>query len=348
GYRFVGPMVEGLQALPPSRGKETGLVAEEKAGEFEAKSTRTGAVTPQVGARWKIAAFGAILIVAIGTGTYFLAHRNHALTERDTIVIADFSNSTGDPVFDDTLKQGLAVQLAQSPFLAILSDEKVHDTLKLMGRPSGERLTPDIARDLCQRAGSAAVIDSSIARLEDAYVVGLNAVDCHTGENLAREQITSEDKRHVLTALGKAAQELRGKLGESLISIQKYDTPIEQATTPSLEALNALSLAMKTSQEASEVEAIPFFKRAIEFDPNFALAYARLGGTYIALGEPSQTSENIQKAYELRQRVSERERFDITAVFYTGVTGELEKANQTCELWARAYPRDEIPHQLIG
>ncbi len=296
----------------------------------------------------KIVAAIAVLIVVVGSGAYFFARKTPALTEKDTIVIADFSNSTGDPVFDDALKQGLAVQLAQSPFLAILSDEKVHDTLKLMGRASNERLTPEVAHDLCQRAGSAAVIDGSIAKLEDAYVVGLNAVDCRTGANLAREQITSEDKKHVLAALGNVSRELRGKLGESLSSIQKYDTPIEQATTPSLEALKALSLATQTSRESGQVKSIPFIKRAIELDPNFALAYAILGGTYLAFGEPGQSAENIQKAYELREHVSDLERFQITALFQTAVTGDLEKANQTCELWAHAYPRDEMPHRLMG
>jgi DNA-binding winged helix-turn-helix (wHTH) protein/tetratricopeptide (TPR) repeat protein len=348
GYRFVGPLVEGLQARQSSRGNRTRSFADEKAGELEALSIGPARATSSAGVRWKIAVSAAILIVTIGAGAYYFTHRNHGLTEKDTIVVADFSNSTGDPVFDDTLKQGLAVQLAQSPFLAILSDEKVHNTMKLMGRTPGERLTPDVGRDLCQRAGSAVVIDGSIAKLEDAYVVGLNAVDCRTGENLAREQIISEDKRHVLAALGKATEKLRGKLGESLSSIQKYDTPIEQATTPSLEALKALSLATKTSRESGQVNAIPFFKRAIELDPNFALAYAKLGEMYLALGEPGHSAENIQKAYALRERVSDLERFEITALFHTGVTGDLEKANQTCELWAHAYPRDESPHRLIG
>jgi eukaryotic-like serine/threonine-protein kinase len=348
GYRFVGPAVEGLEAPQSPRAKETTSSGDEKLREFAAKSTSASAVMPQSGIRWKIAVPVVFLIVAIGTGAYFFSHRRHTLTEKDTIVIADFSNSTGDPVFDDTLKQGLAVQLAQSPFLAILSDEKVHNTLKLMGRPPDERLTPTVAHDLCQRAASAAVIDGSIAKLEDAYVVGLNAVDCRTGDTLAREQITSDDKRHVLAALGKAAQELRGKLGESFSSIQKYDAPIEQATTPSLEALKAFSLGAQTSHEKGEVAAIPLFRRAIELDPNFALAYARLGGTYVALGEPAQAAEIIQKAYELRERVSNREQFDITAEFHTAVTGDLEKSNQTAQVWARAYVRDWGPHQLMA
>jgi DNA-binding winged helix-turn-helix (wHTH) protein/tetratricopeptide (TPR) repeat protein len=348
GYRFVGPAVEGSEVPRSSRGEEIGLTADEKAGAPEGKSTGRAEAAPSAHARWKFAVPIAIPILAFAAAAYFFTHRNRALTEKDTIVIADFSNSTGDPVFDDTLKQGLAVQLAQSPFLAILSDEKVHTTLKLMGRPPDERLRPDVARDLCQRAGSAAVIDGSIAKLEDSFVVGLNAVDCRTGENLAREQITSEDKRHVLAALGEATEKLRGKLGESLSSVQRYDTPIEQATTPSLEALKALSLAMKTARESGEVKSIPYFKRATELDPNFALAHARLGAVYIGLGEPDHSAENIQKAYELKERVSDPERFNITALYHTAVTRDLEKANQTCELWARAYPRDEIPHLLMG
>ncbi|HYL67521.1 MAG TPA: winged helix-turn-helix domain-containing protein [Candidatus Limnocylindria bacterium] len=348
GYRFVGPAVEGWQAQQSPSGKETGSSGDGKSGEFAAKPTSSAPVMPLPVTRWKIAAPMVIFVVAIGVGAYFFTHKNRALTEKDTIVIADFSNSTGDPVFDDTLKQGLAVQLAQSPFLAILSDEKVHNTLKLMGHAPGDRLTLEIARDLCQRAGSAAVIDGSIAKLESAYIVGLNAVECRSGENLAREQITSEDKRHVLAALGTAAQELRGKLGESLSSIQNYQTPIEQATTSSLEALKAFSLAMKTSHESGEVKSIPYFERAIELDPNFALAHARLGAVYVGLGEPSHAAENIQKAYELREHVSDLERFNITALYHTAITGDLEKANQTCDLWARAYPRDETPHLIMG
>ncbi len=348
GYRFVGPVVERMKVPDITAAKEPNSVANKDAAKSEARTAGSANVGPLAGARWKIAVAIAVVTAAIVAGVHFFARRTPALTEKDTIVISDFSNSTGDAVFDDALKQGLAVQLAQSPFLAILSDEKVHDTLKLMGRASDARLTPDIARDLCQRVGSAAVINGSIAKLESEYVVGLNAVDCRTGENLAREQLTSEDKTHVLAALGKAARGLRGKLGESLSSIQKYDTPIEQATTPSLEALKAESLAVKTLSEKSLIAAIPFFQRAIELDPNFAMAYARLGFDYVGLGEPGQAAGNILKAYELRQHVSEPEKFFITALYYTGVTGELEKANQACELWARTYPRDEMPHQVIA
>lgn len=348
GYRFIGPAVESLATPRPASGAEV-VPREDKEAETQASSSgEFVAAAPGDRISWKIAASGVLFVAVVGLAAYFAVPWRAPLTEKDTIVIADFSNSTGDPVFDDTLKQGLAVQLAQSPFLTILSDEKIHNILMLMGRAPGERLTPETARDLCQRAGSAVVIDGSIAKLESEYVVGLNAVECHMGENLAREQVTSEDKRHVLAALGKAAQELRGKLGESFSSIQKYDAPIEQATTPSLEALQALSLAIKTAREFGEVKSIPYFKHAIELDPDFALAHARLGAAYIGLGEPGQAAENIQKAYELRDRVSDRERFSITALYHTAITGDLEKANQTCELWARAFPREEIPHLILG
>jgi eukaryotic-like serine/threonine-protein kinase len=347
GYRFIGPAVERVAAAPPSSGMEAVPRTDSQPEKQISPSVGVSADVPPHRTTWKAASV-VLLVAALGAGVYFALLRRAPLTEKDTIVIADFSNSTGDPIFDDTLKQGLAVQLEQSPFLSILSDEKVHDTLRLMGRAPNEHLTPEIARDLCQRAGSAAVIDGSIAKLEDEYVVGLNAVDCRTGENLAREQITSEDRRHVLAALGKAAQDLRRRLGESHGSLQKYDAPIEQATTPSLEALKAYSLGTKTSAEKGEVAAIPFFERAIELDPNFAAAYSTLGATYVALGEPGLAEQSIVKAYKLRERVSEREKFRITALYYDGVTGDLEKSNQICEQWARAYLRDRSPHQLMA
>lgn len=348
GYRYVGPCIESGPAPEESRSDESGSSVDEDVGKSEPTSARTAAAAPSAGIRLKYAVPAAILLIALGAAAYLALHHRSPLTEKDTIVISDFSNSTGDPVFDDTLKQGLAVKLAQSPFLSILSDEKVHETLKLMGRAPDERLTSEVARDLCQRTGSAAVIDGSIATLQDQFVLGLNAVDCRNGEFLAREQITSEDKRHVLAALGKAAQDLRRKLGESHSSLQKYDTPIEQATTPSLEALKAYSLGRKTSAEKAEVAAVPFFERATELDPNFAAAYAALGSTYVALGEPGLAERSMVKAYDLREHVSEREKFLITASYHIGVSGDLEKANQTCELWARAYPRDHSPHQFLA
>jgi eukaryotic-like serine/threonine-protein kinase len=290
---------------------------------------------------FKVAIAGAAVVIvglSIGGWLYF-TRKAHALSATDTVVLGDFSNSTGDAVFDDTLKQGLAVQLAQSPFLNILSDQKVRDTLKLMGRSPGERLTPDVARDLCQRVGSKAYLSGSIASLGSQYVIGLNAVNCQTGDSLAQEQTTANGKEQVLKALDEAAIKLRETVGESVSTIKKYDTPLAQATTPSLEALKAYS-----HRTESDAEAIPFLKRAIELDPNFALAYNGLGGAYFNLGESGLSREYMQKAYELRDRVSEREKLGISAAYYTNVTGELEKGKQTYKLWAQAYPRDASAH----
>jgi class 3 adenylate cyclase/tetratricopeptide (TPR) repeat protein len=286
-------------------------------------------------------AAGAIATLAIG-GFLYPRHA-HALTDKDTIVIADFTNTTGDTVFDDTLKQALAVVLGQSPFLNILSEDKARQTLRQMTRSPGERLTQDLAREVCQRAGSKAYLAGSIAALGTQYVIGLEALNCSSGDVLAREQMTATGKEKVLPMLGQAAAKLRGEVGESLNSVQKFDVPLEQATTNSLEALKNLALGTKTQGERGAAEAIPFYKRAIELDPNFAVAYASLGGSYHNLGEPSLAAENARKAYELRERVTERERFYITSRYYEYVIGDLEKARQSYELWAQTYPRDVVP-----
>jgi tetratricopeptide (TPR) repeat protein/tRNA A-37 threonylcarbamoyl transferase component Bud32 len=295
-----------------------------------------------------IVAAGAVAIgLGIGGWLYF-ARRAHALSETDTVVLADFTNRTGDSVFDDTLKQGLAVELAQSPFLNILSDQKVRDTLKLMGRPPEERLTPDVARDLCQREGSRAYLSGSIASLGSQYVIGLNAVNCQSGDSLAKEQATADDKEHVLKALDQAATKLREKVGESLSTIQKFATPIEQATTPSLEALQAYSLGRKTMWGKGDyVAAVIFYQRAINLDPNFAMAYASLGVDYAGLGETSLAEQNTRKAYGLRELVSEREKFYIESHYYQYATGDLEKARQVYELWTHTYPRDDVPPENL-
>ena len=351
GYRYVGPAVDALSPALPF--EEQGGGIQSPIGEhapphnIHSSAVPIPAVLPVLRRKFLLP-LAVLLAAALAASTFFLFRRAPALTEKDTIVLTDFANNTGDAVFDDALKQGLAVQLAQSPFLSILSEDKVRDTLKLMGRAPGERLTADLARDLCQRVESKAYLSGSIASLGSQYVIGLRAVNCRTGDLIAQDQVQAARKEEVLKALGAASTKLREKLGESLSSIQKYDTPIEQATTPSLEALKALSLALQTGHESGEIRAIPFFKRAIELDPSFSLAYADLGYFYLALGEPAHAAANIQKAYELKDRVSDRERFNITALFYTGVTGDLEKANQTCELWASAYPRDFMPHLLLG
>ena len=283
----------------------------------------------------------AISLVAAVVGLFWL-HRSPrpVLTDRDTVVLADIANSTGDPVFDGTLRQGLAVELEQSPFLSLIPDQRIQRTLRLMGQPHDARITPQIALDLCQRTQSAAYLSGSIASLGNQYVLGLKAVSCRTGDVLADEQETTLGKENVLGALDKAAGKLRGKLGESLSTVQKFDTPLEQATTPSLEALQAYTLGRKTQVGRDEfAAAVPFYQHAIRFDPNFAIAYAALGSSYWNIGETSLGEENAKKAYELRAAVSEPERFYIESTYYHYVTGDLEKARQVYDISAQTYPR---------
>jgi tetratricopeptide (TPR) repeat protein len=300
-----------------------------------------------------VAAFAtaAILLVSVamlGGTWYWRSHRAPKLTEEDTIVLADFDNKTGDAVFDDTLRQGLSVQLGQSPFLQLVSGRKVNQILKLMGRQAGDRLTPEVTREVCQRARNKAMLTGSIARLGSQYVIGLKAVDCNTGDVLAEAQEQAAGKEAVLKALDKAAVSMRSKLGESLSSVEKYATPLVEATTPSLEALKAFSLGHKTHFAKGNTAALPFYKRAVELDPNFAMAYAYMGLCYHNLGEAGLAAENLRKAYELREKVSERERLSIEAGYYMYTTGELEKAAQAYELRQQNYPRDYVPYANLG
>ena len=269
------------------------------------------------------------------------------LTEKDTVVLADFTNSTGDPVFDGTLKQALAVDLEQSPFLNILSDSKAGETLKLMGRTSSERITAEVATELCLRTGSQAVVSGSIANLGSQYVVALDAVACNNGDSLAKEHAEAASKEGVLKALDTSTVALRARLGESLASVQRFDVPME-ATTPSLEALKAYTMGITTGRTKGDSEAVPFMKRAIELDPNFAIAYVGLGIDYSNLGQASLAAGYARKAYDLRDRVSDRERFRISAFYFQYVTGEMDKAIEAYELWARSYPRDMVPHGNLG
>ncbi len=291
---------------------------------------------------WKVLVPAALIVVAaaIGATLYFSSQRAHALTDKDTIVLSDFDNKTGDPVFDDTLKQGLSVQLEQSPFLALISDRKVNETLKLMGRSPDDRLTANVTREVCQRTGSKAMLTGSIAELGSQYVIGLKALDCNTGDVLAEGQEQAAGKEAVLKALDAAAISLRGKLGESLSSVQKYATPLEEATTPSLEALKAHSLGVKTSEVTESTAALPFFKRAVELDPNFAMSYLVMGVIYSSNNQAGRGAEYVRKAYDLRKKVSERERLVIEGIYYVNVTGELEKSSQTFELYKQTYARD--------
>jgi serine/threonine protein kinase/Flp pilus assembly protein TadD len=288
----------------------------------------------------------ALLLIAAGFGYRYgvrgLRHKP-ALTEKDSIVLGDFTNQTGDPVFDDTLKQALAVALRQSPFLNVLSDDQVAATLRLMERPAGTAVTGQVAREVCQRVGSRAYIAGSIAVLGSQYVLGLRAVGCASGETLAQEQVTAAGKENVLNALGQEAAKLRGELGESLASVQKYDTPLEQATTSSLEALKAYTMAVKTEEKQGSA-ALPYFQRAIELDPSFASCYAAVGMEYANLGQPARSRSYLTKAFALRERTSEREKLHITAFYYQSVTGELGNADQAYREWTENYPRDVAPY----
>jgi len=300
--------------------------------------------------RWVASSLIAIAFALGITGVveYWRSHRTLKLTDKDTIVLSDFTNSTGDPVFDDTLKQGLSVQLEQSPFLKLLSESKVNDTLKLMGRPNSDSVTPEVAREICQRTGSKATVTGSIVALGSQYVIGLKAMNCQTGDTLAEAQQQTPRKEAVLKALDTAAATMRSRLGESLSSVQRYETPLAEATTPSLEALKTYSLGQKNVFLKGNTAALPFFKRAVELDPNFALAYEAMSVIYGTLNEVGRGAENGRKAFELRDKVSERERFRIEAYYYFLTTGELEKAAQVYELWQQTYPRDVVPYGNLG
>src|SRR5215469_1949684 len=302
--------------------------------------------TPLAGKLAAIVALAAIL--AAGTIWYFKSRGPKILSEKDTIVLADVLNSTGEPVFDGTLHQALRVQLEQSPFLDILSDQAVSQQLRYMGRSNEGPLTQDVAREVCQRSGSKAVVSGSIASLGKHFAIGLNAVNCQTGDSLGSEQVEADSREQVLGSLSQAVTRLRRKLGESLTSIQRYDTPVEQATTSSLDALQAYSLGIRMRYQKGDGESIPFFKRATELDPNFAMAYARLGNAYNNQGDVELASRSTTRAFELRDRVSDRERFYIDSHYYDVVTGDLVKAVQVYELWQQTYPRDVVPYSNLG
>jgi len=364
-YQHAADMRAELQRL--KRDTESRRIAAVSADEEESpavqtptkpssgKQTAVSSVVPIIeeqrpSRRWKILVPAAVVAVAalVAAGLYFRSRHAAPLTEKDSIVLADFANTTGDEVFDDTLKQALAVDLGQSPFLNILSEEKVSQTLGEMTRSPDERLTRDLAREVCQRAGSKVYLAGSIAALGMQYVIGLEALNCASGEVLAREQVTAAGKEQVLPALGQAAAKVRNEIGESLSAVQKFDVPLEQATTNSLEALRAYTLGRKTQREKGDAEAIPFMKRAIELDPNFALAYDALGVQNSNLNQPSLAADYVKKAFDLRDRVTEREKFHVTALYYDIATGELEKSNQTYELWIQVYPRDGVPYTDLG
>jgi len=347
GYRFLVPEVRRIEA--------THQTANETAAPCEdLEPLKTGATPAAVKPthnyllRYGIVAL-ATLILTVG-GVFLSQQGMHAksLTDKDVVVLADFANTTGDPVFDGALRQGLAVQMEQSPFLSIIPDEKIQQTLVLMGQPVDAKLIPAIAREVCQRTASAAVLDGSIARIGTEYLLTLKAVNCESGKTLASAEAQASDQNDVLDALGHMSVEMRNNLGESLSTIQKFDTPLEQATTPSLKALKAFSSGMQTMRTKGPDVATPFFKHAVELDPNFAVAYAYLGVMATTSLEPGLSVEYRTKAFELRDRASDAEKYWITATYHKGVTGNIPKAIEACDLWIQDYPRSELPHMYLG
>jgi len=370
GYRFIVPVNEIVEAndlssaaTRPGRSVSTsqlpGSLDSPAVLPFNNATTTVPSSVPAAGheARagqrsksWKMVIPAAVLLAAalVAGVLYHRSHRAKPLTDKDTVVLADFVNPTGDPVFDGTLRQGMAVQLEQSPFWSVISEQRMQQTLRLMGRPADARINLETAREICARTGSAAVIEGSIASLGTQYVLGLRAEDCRSGNVLAEEQAQAARKEDVLGALDKTAIRLRSKLGESLSSVEKYATPVEEATTPSLEALNAYSLGRKVFFEKGNAPALPYLQRAVELDPNFAIAYRAMGAMYLNLNQPGRMAENVRKAYELREKVSERERFYIESSYYWMGTGDLEKAIPADELWRQSYPRDYALYVHLG
>jgi serine/threonine protein kinase/tetratricopeptide (TPR) repeat protein len=297
---------------------------------------------------WKVVVSVVVVVALIAGGLYYRSHRAKPLTDKDTVVLGDFANSTGDPVFDDTLKTALSVSLNQSPFLNVLPENRVAATLKLMSRPAGTKLTPEVTRELCQRASSKAYLAGSIASLGSQYVLELKAVNCESGDPLAEEQETAASKEKVLDALGEAASKLRTELGESLATVQKLDVPLQEATTSSLEALKALSLGQKAQNEKGAATALLYDRRAIELDPNFAMGYNAVGVDYHNLGELGRASDYFTKAFQLREHASEREKLAISAFYYVNVTGELDKAAQTYQEAIENYPQSPGAYGNLG
>jgi DNA-binding winged helix-turn-helix (wHTH) protein/tetratricopeptide (TPR) repeat protein len=288
---------------------------------------------------WLASSFAALAVI-LAVFAYLHFHRRPKLTDKDTVVLADFANTTGDPVFDGTVRQGLSIQLEQSPFLNLLSDQRIEQTLSLMARPKDTRLTAEVAREVCQRTASAAVLSGFIAQVGTRYLLTLYAVNCSNGDQLASAQAQASDKNHVLDALGRMTADIRAELGESLASVQKLDTPLDNVTTPSLEALQAYSLGHQAELLGHGSEATSFYERAIGLDPNFAMAYVGLGIIYFNTDETSRAAENIQKAYQLRERVSEREKLGIALVYDAVVTRNFEASRVSDLVLTRTYPRD--------
>jgi eukaryotic-like serine/threonine-protein kinase len=338
GYRFAGEVHQATASAET----EDDLIVQSHSRSHVVIENRTRSRI-----RWRVVGSLAAMVV-LGAGIYWRWHRSPKLTTKDTIVVGDFANSTGDPVFDGALKPALTIALHQSPFLNIFSDSKVNSTLRQMMKPSGTSLTKDVAQEVCQRDGGSAYIVGSIVRIGDTYMLGLQALNCQTGEVIAAQQTKATRKENVLAALGEAASALRHELGESLASVQKFDVPLQQATTSSLDALKAYSQAQRMATGGEDQAARLLFTRAVELDPNFALAYASLGVNYSNLGEANNAYPNLQKAFALRDRTTERERLYIEAAYYSNVSGEADRAIQTYHAWIQSYPQDPIPHARLA
>jgi DNA-binding winged helix-turn-helix (wHTH) protein len=357
GYRFIAAVTDiGVTDLPPTDVSQPKVVsARERENPGISVKAAPAALPlaattpiPNTKRRWIFLLAVAAVLGSLAVAFFMRFHHNVVLTEKDTIVLSDFANTTGDAVFDGTLRQGLMVELEQSPFLSLVPDNRIQQILRLMGQPADARLTPQTALEVCERIASAAIIDGSISALGSQYVLGLRARDCRTGRIFYDQQVQVARKEDLLHALSGMANEFRTLAGESLATVKEHDKPLEEATTPSLEALRAFSTALKVQAASGSASAIPFLKRAIELDPNFALAYAYLGRLYGDIGELDLSAEDTAKAYELREHASDPERFFIVAHYQIAVTGNLEKAAQTCETWAAAYPRDKAPHGFRG
>jgi tetratricopeptide (TPR) repeat protein len=297
---------------------------------------------------WRVTVPAVVVACILAWAGYVLWHPKPKLTDKDPIVLADLANSTGDAVFDDGLKQGLEVQLGQSPFLNLVTEEQVRQTLLMMKQPPDTKLTGDIAREVCQRRNGAAVLQSSIVQIGTRYDLVLKAVSCSTGDSLGSAEAQASEKNQVLDAIGRASSQIREKLGESLTTVQRFDTPLAQATTPSLEALKAYSLGLSRFGKGDPSGAIPLFQQATELDPEFAVAYLHLGQSYMVLQQFAFGRERIRKAFALRDRASERERFNLVAVFHQSVSLDSDRAIENSELWEQSYPRDFTPHRTLG
>ena len=362
GYRFVGDVKRGGE---PAEGSSAAaaIVTPEAAVALTAPQAAPVAEAPVTEPRpeprfpgW-VAAVACVVVAGVAGLGWWLRGNQHvrsgqaaaAAAPKHNLLLGSISNNTGDPIFDTTLREAIQIELEQSPYLTLVPESRIQKSLRLMGRPADNPLTADVAREVCQRNAGEAVLDGWIARLGAQYVIGLRAVNCRTGDHMSDLQTTADGKEQVLKALGDITGQLRAKLGESLSTVQKFDTPIEEATTPSLEALQAYSIGRATMvQKGESASCLPFFQRAIRLDPDFAVAYAALGNAYSNLGETGQAAENIRKAYALREHVSEHERLYIESHYYQFVTGDLGKASQAYELWAATYPADEAPRTNLA